>query len=182
MIEILNLLKIILSKLKTVGDMKRSVYDPNLDDIVDNSEKLEGSTKTQVQDHTPKTHILNSHSAPSDNISMNSKKITSLANPTSGQDATTRAWVQGDRLKKSPDYDSGWFTVGAGADGDKTHSLNTMNLLVEVFSDSDSDHNTYLYGFPSLHKGYFSLITPNGIKIHNDESTTKYFRIMIWKF
>ena len=38
------------------GDMYKSTYDIDEDGIVDNSEKLEGSTKTQVQDHTPKAH------------------------------------------------------------------------------------------------------------------------------
>jgi len=40
------------------GDMLKSVYDTDDDGIVDNSEKLEGSTKAQVQDHTPKAHNL----------------------------------------------------------------------------------------------------------------------------
>lgn len=38
------------------GDMKKEVYDTNEDGIVDNSEKLEGSTKSEVQDHEPKEH------------------------------------------------------------------------------------------------------------------------------
>ena len=44
------------------GDMLKSVYDTNDNSVVDNSEKLEGSTKLQVQDHTPKAHTLASHS------------------------------------------------------------------------------------------------------------------------
>ena len=44
------------------GDMLKSVYDTNDNAIVDNSEALEGSTKAQVQDHTPKAHTLASHS------------------------------------------------------------------------------------------------------------------------
>jgi len=44
------------------GDMLKSVYDTGDDGVVDNSEKLEGSTKTEVQDHTPKAHTLASHS------------------------------------------------------------------------------------------------------------------------
>jgi len=46
----------------SIGDMLKSVYDTNANNIVDNSEKLEGSTKAQVQDHTPKAHTLASHS------------------------------------------------------------------------------------------------------------------------
>ena len=39
-----------------LGDMKKSVYDTDDDDTVDDSEKLGGSTKAEVQDHTPKSH------------------------------------------------------------------------------------------------------------------------------
>lgn len=45
------------------GDMLKSVYDTDDDGVVDNSEKLEGNTKAQVQDHTPKAHTLASHSS-----------------------------------------------------------------------------------------------------------------------
>lgn len=34
-----------------LGDMQKSIYDPDDDGIVDNSEKLEGKTKEEVQDH-----------------------------------------------------------------------------------------------------------------------------------
>ena len=39
------------------GDMLKSIYDTGDNGVVDNSEKLEGSTKVQVRDHTPKSHI-----------------------------------------------------------------------------------------------------------------------------
>ena len=41
---------------RRTGDMKKSDYDSDGDGVVDNSEKLEASTKAQVQDHTPKSH------------------------------------------------------------------------------------------------------------------------------
>jgi len=44
------------------GDMLKSTYDIDEDGVVDNSEKLENSTKAQVQDHDPKAHTLDSHS------------------------------------------------------------------------------------------------------------------------
>ena len=47
------------------GDMYKSTYDIDEDgkvDAAEDSDKLEGSTKTQVQDHTPKAHTLDSHS------------------------------------------------------------------------------------------------------------------------
>jgi len=39
-----------------VGDMQKSVYDTDDDGVVDDSEKLEGKTLAQVQDHAPKAH------------------------------------------------------------------------------------------------------------------------------
>jgi len=44
------------------GDMLKAVYDTNNNGIVDNSEKLEGSTKSEVQDHPPKIHGDAAHS------------------------------------------------------------------------------------------------------------------------
>jgi hypothetical protein len=44
------------------GDMTKAVYDQNDNDVVDNSEKIEGKTLSEVQDHTPKAHTLASHS------------------------------------------------------------------------------------------------------------------------
>ncbi|MCK4328499.1 hypothetical protein KAX02_01525 [candidate division WOR-3 bacterium] len=38
------------------GDMFKATYDTDGNGIVDNSEKLEGSTKVQVQNHNPKAH------------------------------------------------------------------------------------------------------------------------------
>lgn len=38
------------------GDMLKSTYDPNDDGVVKDSDKLEGSTKAEVQDHDPKAH------------------------------------------------------------------------------------------------------------------------------
>jgi len=47
----------------TPGDMKKSIYDTNDNGVVDNSEKLEGSTKAQVQDHAPKVHGNEAHTS-----------------------------------------------------------------------------------------------------------------------
>jgi hypothetical protein len=44
------------------GDMYKATYDTDNDGVVDNSEQLEGATKAQVQDHTPKAHTIASHS------------------------------------------------------------------------------------------------------------------------
>jgi len=61
------------------GDMLKSTYDIDIDGVVDNSEKLEGSTKAQVQDHTPKAHTLASHST---------KAHSELTDVTTGQHHT----------------------------------------------------------------------------------------------
>jgi len=49
------------------GDMLKSDYDPNDDKVVVDSDKLEGSSKAQVRDHTPKAHTLASHSTKAHN-------------------------------------------------------------------------------------------------------------------
>jgi len=41
---------------RRAGDMDKSTYDADKDGTVDNAEKLQGSTKAEVQDHTPKSH------------------------------------------------------------------------------------------------------------------------------
>jgi len=52
------------------GDMLKSVYDTGDNGIVDNSEKLEGSTKAEVQDHNPKAHKTSHENGGSDEISL----------------------------------------------------------------------------------------------------------------
>jgi hypothetical protein len=52
------------------GDMLKSVYDTDEDGVVDNSEKLEGSTKAEVQDHDPKAHAASHQNAGADEISV----------------------------------------------------------------------------------------------------------------
>ena len=52
------------------GDMTKAVYDTNDNGVVDNSEKLEGSTKAQVQDHAPKAHASSHESGGADEINV----------------------------------------------------------------------------------------------------------------
>lgn len=72
------------------GDMEKSVYDVNNNGVVDNSEKLEGSTKAEVQDHAPKTHDLSSDRHPDVKVSS----------PADGQillyDGGSEKWKNGD--------------------------------------------------------------------------------------
>jgi len=52
------------------GDMLKSVYDTDDDGVVDDSEKLEGSSKAQVRDHTPQAHKTSHQDGGSDEISI----------------------------------------------------------------------------------------------------------------
>ena len=52
------------------GDMLKSVYDTGDDGVVDDSEKLEGSTKAQVRDHSPQAHKASHQDGGSDEISV----------------------------------------------------------------------------------------------------------------
>jgi len=78
---------------KIDGDMLKATYDTEPNGVVDNAEKLEGSSKPQVRDHTPKGHVLNAHENPTSDISMNTKKITNLADPIEDQQAATKKYV-----------------------------------------------------------------------------------------
>jgi len=104
-----------------VGDMTKAVYDTGDNgkvDAADDADKLEGSTKTQVQDHTPKSHALNSHTVPTADMSMDSHKLISVSDPTSNQDVATKKYVDdniapvgaGDSLKASADTARSWGT------------------------------------------------------------------------
>lgn len=52
------------------GDMLKAVYDTDENGVVDNSEKLEGSSKAQVQDHNPKAHKTSHQNGGADKISV----------------------------------------------------------------------------------------------------------------
>jgi len=41
---------------KRAGDMFESTYDADADGVVDDAEQLEGKSKSEVQDHAPKSH------------------------------------------------------------------------------------------------------------------------------
>jgi hypothetical protein len=54
--------KVVYASVSGGGDMLKSVYDTDEDGVVDNAEKLEGSTKAEVQNHEPKSHANEAHS------------------------------------------------------------------------------------------------------------------------
>jgi len=71
------------------GDMLKSTYDTDEDGVVDNSEKLEGSTKAEVQDHTPKAHLLGAHTA--DTLANLNAKVSDATLDGSGDSRTPSA-------------------------------------------------------------------------------------------
>lgn len=52
------------------GDMYKATYDIDDNGIVDNSEKLEGSTKAQVQDHSPNAHAASHQNGGADEVNV----------------------------------------------------------------------------------------------------------------
>lgn len=162
------------------GDMTKVVYDTDESGIVDNAEKLEGSTKAQVQDHTPKAHTLNSHSLPTASVNLNSKKIISLADPTTDQEAATKSYVDGSTGLGTPNYDSGFVSIANGATVDFVHNLNTKNLLCQIFVRTPSGAYHTLWGSNVSNDAW--TLNSNTIQIYNGWGVTKEFRLLLWKF
>jgi hypothetical protein len=66
------------------GDMTKTVYDPNDDGVVKDSDKLEGSNKATVQNHTPQAHKANHEAGGSDEIPGMVVLIDANETPASG--------------------------------------------------------------------------------------------------
>lgn len=165
------------------GDMTKAVYDINENDIVDNSEKLEGSTKAGVQNHTPKAHTLNSHSLPTTAVNLNSKKIISLADPTVDQDGATKKYVDESVGIPTPDYDSGFVSIDHDEMVNFNHNLNTKDLLVQIFVRTPASGAYTIWG--STDTGFYNsswIWDNNRIDIVNKWGVTKEFRLLLWKF
>jgi hypothetical protein len=73
------------------GDMLKSVYDTGDNGIVDNSEKLEGSTKAEVQDHNPKAHSLAGAQHTADTLANLNAKVSDATLDGSGASRTPTA-------------------------------------------------------------------------------------------
>lgn len=78
---------------KIDGDMLKSTYDAGPNGVVDNSEKLEGSSKAEVRDHPVKEHALSSHSDPTNDVSVGGRHITHIGDPAQDQDIATKKYV-----------------------------------------------------------------------------------------
>ncbi|MBA7596047.1 hypothetical protein ES703_07027 [subsurface metagenome] len=99
------------------GDMLKSVYDTDDDGIVDNSEKLEGATKAQVQDHDPKAHAASHQDGGADEISV--------------------AGLSGELADLQKPKDHTHQSSGGGTGGKLDHGLALDGL-------GDDDHTQYL--------------------------------------
>jgi hypothetical protein len=99
------------------GDMLKSVYDTDEDGVVDNSEKLEGSTKAEVQDHDPKAHAASHQNAGADEISV--------------------AGLSGELADLQKPKDHTHQSSGSGVGGKLDHGLALDGL-------GDDDHSQYL--------------------------------------
>ena len=163
------------------GDMLKATYDIGENDIVDNSEKLEGSSKAQVQDHTPKAHKLNSHSLPDDNVNLNSKKIIGLADPTTNQQAATKKYVDEAVVFPTPNYDSGFVEIANGVTTDFVHNLMTKDLLCQIFVRTPASGYQTLWGSNVNVNNNAWIHDSNTIKIANEWGVTKQFRLLLWK-
>lgn len=93
------------------GDMLKAVYDANANNVVDNSEKLEGSTKTQVRDHTPKSHAVSAHTQAVANIDMNNNRIRNLPTPGGSHDPATKDYVDY-KTRAGGNGNGFWVTCG----------------------------------------------------------------------
>jgi len=177
------LVVILLEIVRRLGDMLKSTYDPGENGVVDNSEKLEGSSKASVRNHAPITHTLNSHSLPTGNLNLNSKKIISLADPTIDQDGATKKYVDDLVGIPTPNYDSGFVSINHNQTVQFSHNLDTKDLLVQIFVRTPASGAQTLWG--STDTGYYNsawIWDDNRIDMVNKWGVTKEFRLLLWKF
>lgn len=79
---------------------KASHQDTGTDEI-----SVAGLSGELADNQPPKSHALDTHSAPSGNIAMNSKKFTGLVDPSAAQDSATKKYVD-DSIDKMYTYDT----------------------------------------------------------------------------
>jgi len=117
------------------GDMLKAVYDMDDDGVVDNSEKLEGSTKAQVQDHAPKEHgneahnpdFLSSESDPTVDTSLKGITLTQV------RDHDPKTHIHDDRYYTETEinawkHDDEVEGHGGGFNADKVDGLHASEL------------------------------------------------------
>lgn len=108
------------------GDMTKAVYDADDNGKVDDSEKLEGSTKAQVQDHAPKAHKVSHQNGGADEINVaglsgelannQPPKAHKVSHATGGSDVLSEADI-GVRASLTFIIDGGGSVIAAGEKG-----------------------------------------------------------------
>ena len=125
------------------GDMAKAVYDTNNDGHVDDSEKLEGSTKAQVQTHVPANHgneahtfaFLSAESDPSVDATLKGVNLTTV------QDHTPKAHTLTSHSTKAHNELTG---IGADDHHAQSHTLTSHSTKAhnELTGIGENDHHT----------------------------------------
>lgn len=128
------------------GELAGTYPNPTIaDGVIDNANiksgagivasKLDSTTfNTQVR-----TNTLNQLASPTAALSMNSQKLTSVADPTSAQDAATKNYVDSavSGVTQAKRYAVDVPGNGSTTSFTITHSLGTLDVLVQVYAKSD---------------------------------------------
>jgi hypothetical protein len=95
------------------------------------------------------------------------------------------------KMNKVPDYDSGCFSIPPNTISQKTHNLNSKELIAKVLyggQDSDCKHDSASLGYPEYdiandsNRWTLRAISDNIIGLKNMHATlTLYYRILIWR-
>jgi len=115
------------------GDMYKSTYDTDDNGIVDNSEKLEGSTKAEVQNHNPKAHAASHKTGGSDAI-----KLDELDTPTDNTNLNATTAHHG-LLRKLDNYADHYLN----GQGNWSTPSGAGDMLKSVYDADDDGIVTY---------------------------------------
>jgi len=82
----------------------------------------------------------------------------------------------------TPDYDSGWVSMGSGLQW-FTHNLGSMELFVYIrySSNADGSDNRLFQCHGDSSENRIINANANAIAIDHDKGSGKYWRVMIWK-
>lgn len=139
------------------GDMTKAVYDSGDDGVVDNAEELGGESLSEVRDHMPKTHSELFHSAPGQNLSMNSFKLQELADPTLDKDAANKEYVDnyGGGLSSTTIKAKAYMSTMQNNIPNSTWTTVALNAVIY---NPGSHFNTGQYKFVTPQDGFYFTI------------------------
>lgn len=177
------------------ADMLKSVYDPNADGVVKDSDKLEGSSKSEVRVHEPLSH--DHLEADITDLDHDAQKIKNkpVDAPTVGDDGKALTYNYGeDRYKHvvgsavfpAPNIESTWQSIANNASFGFNHNLGTDNILVQVWANNVASWtNAYIFLESSMATSSLGLIrrsSNNQLTIFNKTGADLYFKIRMWKW